>query len=477
MNNIALRIAVVLGIVFSINVYSFAQEIKPVEKKEILFKVNSIIDVNDCILWHTDFSKLKSTVLYKDHFISMALYGGFIAFNKELTHVNYEYSEKLNSDLYTNLTVRHDTLFAEKFSKIYFLSDKDTSWLPYKLKEPVVLFNILFEDEKYAFFPIARGEFGSILFIYDKVIRKLRVASYYNEPKCVYFDNDNYYISSSPGHFDGTSKFKSLHKIKVKDLNIIEEKQNLKSPLLSLQSHFLRLPITKYPNVAFNPNVGVGIFKTILSTKYGTKVHNSFKVNNKEYHFTDFDFADPEGLSKGVSRDKTYITEIVDSELRIVDSIESFPVARTRKSDNYTIIECTFVEEGCYISNTDSLYYVRFIHPDKNDYENFKNNATSHICEETFIYEPNFKRKFSCKLDSNLTINSFGSNFYRQLHFQKDNNKVGVLLNSDWNTLNEAFKINNNWHLNFKNLGNVNHKYGQIEIYNLKRFVREYSRK
>ena len=209
-----MRITFIIGILLLINISSFSQDIKSIKKKEISFEVNSIIEINDCILWHVDFSELKSTVLYKNHFISMGLYGGFVAVDTSLTNVNRQYSKKLNSDLYTNLAVRHDTLFAEKFNKIYFLSDKDTSWIPYQLNEPIALFDILLEDEKYVFYSISQGEFGTILFIYDKEIRKLRVAYYGDDPKCIYFHNDAYYINASLRHGSGSSTFKSLHNIR-----------------------------------------------------------------------------------------------------------------------------------------------------------------------------------------------------------------------------------------------------------------------
>jgi len=400
----------------------------------------------------------------------MGLYGGFVAVDTSLTNVNRQYSKKLNSDLYTNLAVRHDTLFAEKFNKIYFLSDKDTSWIPYQLNEPIALFDILLEDEKYVFYSISQGEFGTILFIYDKEIRKLRVAYYGDDPKCIYFHNDAYYINASLRHGSGSSTFKSLHNIR--NLNFIQEEQRSKNPLFSLQSHFQRLPVTEYPDIKFDPSVGNGILKSVLPIEYGIMVNNSFEIDNKYYHFTDFN-----GFSQSLPYDKTYITEVVDKKLKIVDTIESFRVLRTRKYNVYTIIESYFLDDGYYMSNNDSLYYIKFIEFPTYASENNGKTVQSSICEETLIWKPNFKRKFSCELDSNLTINSFGSNEYRELYFQEGKNKMKILLNSKWNVLNKAFKNNDNWYLNFKNLGNVDHKYGLIEIVDLERFINEYSKK
>ena len=465
--NRTMRIILIIGILLFINISCFSQEIK---KKEISFEVNSTIEINDCIIWHVDFSELKSTVLYKSHFISMGLYGGFVAIDTSLTHVNRQYSKKLNSDLYTNLAVRHDTLFAEKFNKIYYLSDKDTSWISYQLNEPIALFDILFEDEKYVFFSISQGEFGTILFIYDKEIRKLRVASYGDDPKCIYYQDTAYYINASLRHGGGSSSYKSLQNIGK--LNIISEDKNSNNPLFSLKSHFRRLPVTEYPDINFDPSVAKGILKSVLPIEYGIMVNNSFTIDNKYYHFTDFN-----GFSQSLSYDKTYITEVVDKEIKILDTIEPFRVLRTRKYNIFTIMESYFLDDGYYMSNNDSLYHIKFTELPANNSESNYNTDQSKICEETLIWKPNFKRKFSCELDSNLTINSFGSNDYRELYFQEGNNKRRILLNSKWNVLNKAFKNKDNWNLNFKNLGNVDHKYGLIEVYDLERFINEYSEK
>lgn len=472
--NRAMRIILIIGILLFINISCFSQGIK---KKEISFEVNSTIEINDCIIWHVDFSELKSTVLYKSHFISMGLYGGFVAIDKSLTYVNRQYSKKLNSDLYTNLAVRHDTLFAEKFNKIYYLSDKDTSWISYQLNEPISLFDILFEDEKYVFFSISQGEFGTILFIYDKEIRKLRVASYGDDPKCIYYQDNEYYINASLRHGGGSSTFKSLHNIS--NLNIISEEKNSGNPLFTLQSHFRRLPVTEYPDISFNPSVGKNILKTVLPIEYGIMVNNTFMIDNNNYHFTDFN-----GFNQNLSYDKTYITEVVDKKLVIVDSLESFRVLRTKTYGNFTIIESYFIDDGYYMSDKGYLYRIKFLGTHDYDLE-YDNTSViidgkpiqDSICNETYIRKPNFKREFLCLLDSNLTINSFGSNQYRELYFQESKNKRRILLNSKWNVLNKAFKHKENIFLYFFNLGNTDHKYGLIEIYDLERFINEYSKK
>jgi hypothetical protein len=464
-----MRIIIIFGILLLISNSSFSQNKKLIAKKNISFEVNSTININDCILWHVDLTELKSTVLYKNHIISMGLYGGFVAINSDLKSIDNPFSKKLNSDLFTNLSVRHDTLFAEKFDEIFFLSDKDTSWMPYNLTEPIALFDILLEDEKYVFYSISQGEWGTILFVYDKEIKKLRVASYHDEPKCIYYRENGYYINASLRHGFGSSTFKRLQNIQ--NLNFISESNKNKSQL-SLQSHFLNLPVTDYPDISFDAKVDAGILIDVLPIDYTIMVANSFKINNEYYHFTYFN-----DIKKPSLHNKTYITKVVNEKLEIVDSLEIYRVNRTRSFDKYTIIESYFLDDGYYLSYDDTLFYITFYNTSDEHQKNKSKINQTCICEETFINDVNFKRQFTCELDSKTIINSFGSNDHRDLIIKKGNRKRKLLLNSKWNTLSKAFKNNDNWNLYFKNLGNIDHKYGLIEIYNLDRFIKLYSKK
>lgn len=400
----------------------------------------------------------------------MGINGGLVAIDTNLSNVNTEYSKKLNSDLYTNLAVRHDTLFAEKYNKIYYLSQIDTTWLPYQLNDPVALFDILFEDDNYVFYSISKGEFGTILFVLDKKINKLRVASYENDPQCIYYQDSSYFIVSCLRHGSGTSSYEEV--LNVNQLDIISETKQNEFPFSTLISHFRNLPVSEYPKFKYNYFVKKNSLKTILTIEYGVMLTNAFFINNQIYHFTDYNT-----FNQSLSYDKTYITQIVNKNIYVVDSIDSFNALRTRTYDNYTIIEGYSKDGGYYLSNSDSLFYIKFNGtPDykikREDTTVVINNelADGKIFQETYTYEPHFKRELSFRLDTNLMIHSTG-NRYLELHFLVGNSKRKILLNNRWSILNKAFKHRENWYLYF--LG----KYGLIEIYDLERFINEYSKK
>jgi len=138
-------------------------------EKRIQIKVPDIVTLDSAARWYLNFDRLKKTVIYSNRIISMGLHGGFICINPTKMELDSDYTKKLNTDFYTNVICRQDTLFAEKFGKIYYLN-RDTRWAEYNLKLPVKLFEIVYEDEHYIFYPSDFGEWGACLFIYDKYL-------------------------------------------------------------------------------------------------------------------------------------------------------------------------------------------------------------------------------------------------------------------------------------------------------------------
>jgi hypothetical protein len=455
-----------------VNINTYSQNKDLINKQKLTFEVNPVIDINNCIYWHVDFSELKSTVVFKNYVISLGLYGGLVALDTNLTAIDFKYSKKLNSDLFTNIAIRHDTLFSEKFNEIYFLNENDTTWNKYQLNDPVILFDILYEDEKYVFFPISQGEWGSMLFIYDKTIKKLRAVRTGDEAKCVYHQDNVYYINASLPHGGGSSTY---FKIKnVEEINIVTKN-------ISTLPHFRTLPVVEYPKMDNDPSREEDVLISILTIKYGTMVNCSFMNNKNTFHFVNFNGGSLNFGNQTLSYDKTYITKIVNKKMEIIDSLEEFHAYRTKSFNNFTIIGSYFFNKGYYISHNDSLYFVNFKGSPDYQIEYQSKNVTikgvlinDSICREEYVYSPEFTRKFSCFLRSDIQINSFGDNTHFELTLTDTKKKKNIMLNSRWNVLNEAFKYNGNNLLYFFNLGNEDHKYGLIEIYNLERFINEY---
>ena len=89
--------------------------------------VPNVLPINKCANWYVDFSQLKKTVIYSDNIISMGSYGGFACLDYNSLTLDESFTNKLNSDFFTNIACYNDTLFAEKFNDIFYLSEKDTT--------------------------------------------------------------------------------------------------------------------------------------------------------------------------------------------------------------------------------------------------------------------------------------------------------------------------------------------------------------
>ena len=147
-------------------------------EKKIQIKVPDIAILNNAARWYLNFDKLKKTVVYSNHLISMGFHGGLVCINPTKMEFDSVYTKKINTDFYTNMICRQDTLFAEKFGKIFYLNP-DTLWMEYHLKIPIKLFEIVYEDEHYIFYPSDFGEWGSSLFIYDKYLNCTKGLKFY----------------------------------------------------------------------------------------------------------------------------------------------------------------------------------------------------------------------------------------------------------------------------------------------------------
>ena len=65
--------------------------------------VPNVLPINKCANWYVDFSQLKKTVIYSDNIISMGSYGGFVCLDYNSLALDESFTNKLNSDFYTNI--------------------------------------------------------------------------------------------------------------------------------------------------------------------------------------------------------------------------------------------------------------------------------------------------------------------------------------------------------------------------------------
>ena len=237
--------------------------------------VPNVLSINKCANWYVDFNTIKKTVIYSDNIISMGSYGGFVCLDYNSLALNENFTNKLNSDFYTNIACYNDTLFAEKFEEIFYLSEKDTTWVKYDNVLPVKFFDIIYQDDDYIFYPIDGGEGVSRLFIYDK---EKKLTKGFNTDKCT-----NAIIITDGKYLISTSK---RLKYVVSDLFTL---QNIES-MPALVDHSKDLSINKLEDYW---NGIIEIDETDKSVYYnqeksfpeGTNVSSTFLFKNNIYHF------------------------------------------------------------------------------------------------------------------------------------------------------------------------------------------------
>lgn len=450
---------------------SFSQPEQVIPKVFKTFEVNSIIDINKCIKWHVDFTELKSTVLYKKHFISMGKYGGMVAYDTNLTAIDQKFTNELNSDLYTNIAVKQDTLFAEKFEEIYFYKEEKQEWIKYKLNEPILLFDILYEDEKYVFFPFNGGEWGSKIFIYNKTNNKIAYIQLSVEVISVYKTNNEYYVNAC-NTFDGSNTY-----FKIFDIDNLQF-QNIKN--IEEEANFLKLASLDKIN---QKN------KIILFNRINNLISNSsFIYKNNYFHFSQI------SIGNSIHNEKTYLSYFKDDKYIVFDTIDNFVVSKAKNIGKTTILEGS----GLIISHKDTLFKISFKEYGKgftvNDistYENkkitnfliFKNSDTTlkYCLTKYFDSSPEFynsieKFKYkikcnlsilSCKIPNKLKLDNY--ELYMVYFFRKY--KLHIVNPS--NFLYFCFYYGKNIFLYFNSYKNI----GLIEIYNLEKFIEEYKAK
>lgn len=445
------------------------------DKFEKTILAPNVLSINKCANWHVDFNKLKKTVIYSDKIISMGLYGGFVCLDYTSLTIDENFTNKLNSDFFTNVACYNDTLFAEKFDEIFYLSGNNTTWVKYNKTLPVKFFDIIYQDNDYIFYPVDFGEWGSLLFIYDKeknITKGLRTTNCAN---AIIKTDGKYLISSSTRHMSGFSDLFSLQKID----NIPVLVDHSKSISISNIEEFWKR------NIQIDESNKSEYYKQEKSLSIGAIISSTFLFQNNIYHFIE-----PESRNSQI-----IISKNEQGNLAQQDSLTSFIIDFTNSYNEDYIFNAGTYDCGFMILQKNRLIRIKFEpqssykikegYVKKSGHYETVLNITLHneivnqdsIVRENLIWE-NYK---IATRNTNYRINNKDSIYTEHYNENKifinyQGQEKRLKFDNSNNILRYCFKSGGADFLYFFCLGNYNHKYGLIEITDFGKFVNDYSK-
>lgn len=435
--------------------------------KKVEIKVSDTLNIEGIAKWYLNFDRLKNTVVYSDKLISMGLNGGFVCINPHNMKVDSIFSKKLNSGFFTNLVYRQDTLFSEKFGDLYYLN-RDTIWIKCNLKLPVKLFDILYEDNQYIFYPVDFGEWGSRLFIYDKYSQCTKGLRVSDCPRSVIKQNGKYIISAATYHGGGSSELYTLNdleklKILVKGdyCTNIDTLKNYWSDYTGLNSTYSRNFVQKLKEIEY------GTIATIFQQD------STFYSIEQDLH---------SGKTATITNMNT--NKLLDLGSTYINDLET-----AHQYGKGTIIKCLSQNRRYLYINADTIYSITYLTPKSFTFDEFSSYSKNYhfslngdtINKEQItscIYSSeNHSRQFESKINNKtkITFSSHGRNFNdADLFITQNGMKYNLKFKSETNFLSFSFNYHGNTALYFQNTSGRHHKYGLIEIQDLRRFISKY---
>lgn len=435
--------------------------------KKVEIKVSDTINIDGIAKWYLNFDRLKNTVIYSDKIISMGLNGGFVCINPHNMKVDSIFSKKLNSDFFTNLVYRQDTLISEKFGELYYLN-RDTIWTKYSFKLPVKLFDILYEDNQYILYPCDFGEWGSSLYIYDKYSQSTKGLRVSDCPRSVINQNGKFIISAATYHGGGSSELYSLNDL-----------ENLKT-LVKGDYKVTTDSLTKYwkNQTGLDFTYSRKFIQKLKEIEYGS-IATIFQQDSTFY-----------SIEQDLHRDKSAtITNMNNNKLLEIENTHLDDLETAHQYGKGTIIKSLSQNRRYLYLSADTIYNITYLTPKSFTFDEFSSYSKNYrfslngdtinkeqitSCISSSDYN---SRKIESKInnETKITFSSFGRNFNNaDLFITQNGMKYNLKFKSETNFLSFSFNYHGNIALYFKNTTGRQHKYGLIEILDLRRFITKY---
>ena len=441
-------------------------------EKKVQIKVPDVVTLDSAARWYLNFDRLKKTVIYSNRIISMGLHGGLVCINPTKMELDSVFTKKINTSFYTNLICRQDTLFAEKFGKIFYLN-RDTIWVEYNLRLPVKLFEIVYEDEHYIFYPSDFGEWGSSLFIYDKYLNCTKGLNVSDCPISVVKKDKKYIIGG--GSYGGVGSYE-IYSLKDLDKLKVIVKDNSNTSMEILKKYWIgseRLDYSYSKN--FKEPIKEGSADVITIFEHDSILYYLEDVNTHKENANGHKYV--------------YISNFNNNHIKI-DSLDLGYLGTVNQYGKNTIVDCLKNMKSNFLYfNSDTIYNISYSTNKSYTFEaSFSSNKNYYFTVRGEIinqdsvtkakyYNENDVHSISTSYDINkqarISYYATGWDKSKADFFIIQNEKKHKMKFVTKDIFQFCFKHQGNDFLYF-NGGNKDSKYGLIEILNLDRFIQNY---
>ena len=143
------------------------------------------------------------SIIYQNRLVSLFESGQFVCHSIPSMQRDLLFEKKINTKKFDYHWVIGDKLVGISQEKYFYLNSKD-KWVNYRESIPLKNQPKLFEDSLYISFNYCSGEFGGVVYFYNKLTKKI----FYTGATCsntVYKKGGKYYVLSELGHEFGST--------------------------------------------------------------------------------------------------------------------------------------------------------------------------------------------------------------------------------------------------------------------------------
>jgi hypothetical protein len=291
---------------------------------------------------YINLTNIRRTVIYQNRIICVSSGGGLGCINAFDFKPDTGFQAALNKRFINDISVIEGNLYGTNGD--HFLLWEKSGWVLYKAPLPINYFSVLYEDKICIFYQVCTGEFGSLLFIFNKVTDTTK-GLYTSCTDAIIKTDSGYIVGQHLYHLGSGS---SLYYLKsINNLVTVPDSLRFLHSRFDMDSTLIKLwrPVKK------------SLLKNIMPINfYRLKegiIAASFQLNGNLYHVID--------KNRGnYSDDTRYIGTIIKDSLTLVDSLKNCRPETTYKFGETTIINEDQNSTGFTMIRNDTIYKIRF---------------------------------------------------------------------------------------------------------------------